>query len=208
MSAHTLRREADLARLQELSAASAGKLELLEATARPGRPIRLVVHCRTAASNTYPQLAQQGVTLRIDLPARYPFERPVLTVESRIFHPNIFASGVICQGEKWLPGEGLDLLVKRVIRLITFDHGHVNPSSAANRTAATWYLQQRVRTPGAFPTDQLDFLQAPPAGAATRNQMPRIVRNCPECGKGLRLPAGRSGSVACPGCGHEFHVTT
>jgi ubiquitin-protein ligase len=207
MSAHTLRREADLARLRELSAASAGKLELLEATPRPGKPIRVAVHCRTAASSAYPQLIQQGVTMRIDLPARYPFERPVVTVESRIFHPNIFASGVICQGEKWLPGEGLDLLVKRVMRLITFDPGHVNPASAANRAAAAWYLQQRVRTPEAFPTDRLDFLQTPPAGAA-RSEAQRVVRSCPVCGKGLRLPAGRSGTVACPGCGHEFQVAT
>jgi hypothetical protein len=211
MSAHTLRREADLARLRELSAASAGKLELLEAPARPGKAIRLAIHCRTAASNAYPQLTQQGVTLRIDLPARYPFERPVLTVESRIFHPNIFASGVICQGEKWLPGEGLDLLVKRVMRLVTFDAGHVNPASAANRAAAAWYLQQRARTPDAFPTDRLDFLQAPSAGApagASQGGEQRVVRSCPGCGKGLRLPAGRSGTVACPGCGHEFHVAT
>ena len=200
-SAHALRREADLARLHELAAQSAGRLELLEDAVRPGRPIRLAVHCRTAASAAYPQAHQAGVRLRIDLPSRYPFERPVLTVESPIFHPNIFASGVICQGDKWLPAEGLDLLLKRIIRLVTFDAGHVNPASAANRAAAAWYQQQRSRTPHAFPTDRLDFMTAAPAPE-------RVLRRCPACGKGLRLPAGRHGLVACPACRHEFDIAT
>jgi len=219
MSAHTLRREADLVRLRELAAQSAGRLELLEAPARSGLPIRLALRCRTAASSAYPQSRQDGVTLRIDLPSRYPFERPVLTVESRIFHPNIFASGVICQGEKWLAGEGLDLLVKRIARLVTFDPAHVNPASAANRTAAAWYLQQRGRTPEAFPTDRLEFAAAAGATAAAAASTgtaataggaagERVVRRCPSCGKGLRLAAGRRGTVACPACRHEFETTT
>lgn len=193
-SAHTLRREADMLRLRELAGQSGGRLELLEAPTRSGRPIRLAIDCRTAATSSYPQAQQDGVTLRIDLPARYPFERPVLTVETRIFHPNIFASGVVCQGDKWLPGEGLDLLVKRIVRLVTFDPAHVNPASAANRAAAAWYLQQRSKSPGAFPTDRIDF--------------GRVVRHCPACRKGLRLPAGKHGNVACPACGHEFEITT
>jgi hypothetical protein len=221
MTAHALRREADLARLRELALQSGGRVELLETPARAGRPIRLAIRCRTAGSNGYPQAHQDGVTLRIDLPSRYPFERPVLTVESRIFHPNIFASGVVCQGDKWLPGEGLDLLVKRIIRLVTFEPSHVNPSSAANRAAATWYLQQRSRTPDAFPTDRLAF--ADPAGAAGAtaaakaraasggaggNVVDRVIRRCPACGKGLRLPVGKQGVVACPACRGEFDVTT
>jgi hypothetical protein len=197
VSAHTLRRQADLARLRELAQRSAGRLELLDAA---GQAIRVALRCRTAGSSDYPQASQDGVTLRIDLPARYPFERPVLTVESRIFHPNVFASGVVCQGEKWLPGEGLDLLVIRVARLVTFEPGHVNPASAANRNAAAWYLQQRSKSPDAFPTDRLAFAGAvPPA---------RVVRSCPACGKQLRLPAGRQGTVACPACRREFDVQT
>ena len=206
MTAHALRREADLARLRELAALSGGRIGLLETPSRAGRPIRLSIRCRTAASDSYPQAAQEGVTLRIDLPSRYPFERPVLTVESRIFHPNVFASGVVCQGEKWLPGEGLDLVVKRIIRLVTFDPSHVNPASAANRTAAAWYLQQRSRTPQAFPTDHVDFASSGPAAAT--DEPSRVVRRCPACGKGLRLPTGKSGVVTCPACRHDVEVST
>ena len=224
MTAHALRREADIARLRELALESGGRIELLETPSHAGRPIRLAIRCRTAASEAYPQARQEGVTLRIDLPSRYPFERPVLTVESRIFHPNVFASGVVCQGDKWLPGEGLDLLVKRIIRLVTFDPAHVNPASAANRAAAAWYLQQRLKTPEAFPTDSPPF--ASTRSDATRSDATRsgvtaaagqgsgaettlrVVRRCPSCGKGLRLPTGRSGVVACPACGHDFDART
>jgi len=198
-SAHLLRRQADLTRLRELAAQSAGRLELLALPERSGRPIRLALACRTAGSGDYPQAQQHGVTLRIDLPARYPFERPVVTVESPIFHPNVFASGVVCQGEKWLPGEALDILVRRIARLVTFDAAHVNPGSAANRAAAAWYLPQRLRFPAAFPTDRLDFAAAAP---------PRVVRHCPACGKGLRLPVGREGTVECPACRREFTVAS
>jgi hypothetical protein len=208
-SAHTLRREADLARLRELCAQAGGRVEIVDDGGRPGRPIRLEIRCRTAASEDYPRVEQSGVRLRIDLPSRYPFERPVVTVESRIFHPNVFASGVVCQGEKWLPAEGLDLLLKRMIRLVTFDPAHVNPASAANRAAAAWYLQQRSRTPDAFPTDRFDFAAAVnAANAANAAPGERVVRRCPACGKGLRLPVGRQGRVACPGCRHEFDVST
>ena len=212
MSAHTLRREADIARLRELAAQSGGRLELRELPVRIGLPIRLALRCRTASSSAYPQAAEERVALRIDLPSRYPFERPVLTVESRIFHPNIFPSGVICQGEKWLAGEGLDLLVKRIARLVTFDPSHVNPSSAANRAAASWYLQQRNRTPDAFPTDRLDFAgtgSAARARGGDHAQPPdRVIRRCPACDKGLRLPVGKRGLVACPACRREFEVAT
>ena len=186
----------------------AGDSELLEAPSRAAATRSgCAIRCRTAASDAYPQAAQEGVKLRIDLPSRYPFERPVLTVESRIFHPNVFASGVVCQGEKWLPGEGLDLVVKRIIRLVTFDPGHVNPASAANRAAAAWYLQQRSRTPQAFPDRSRGLRSSArrPRRTAARH---RVVRRCPACGKGLRLPAGRRGVVACPACRHDFEVST
>ena len=196
MSAHQLRRAADLERLRALETASHGRLKLLAADPVPGRPIRLEMRCRTAADGRYPTHAVVGLTLRIDLPARYPFERPVVTIESPIFHPNVFASGLVCQGERWLPAEGLDLLVKRMIRLATFDPAHVNPASPANRAAAVWYLAQVSRTPEAFPTDRVEW------------DAERVVRPCPACGKSLRLPAGRRGMVTCPACRSAVEVQT
>lgn len=196
MSAHQLRRAADLDSLRALAVASRGRLKLLAADATPGRPIRLEMRARTAADARYPERATTSVILRIDLPARYPFERPQASIESPIFHPNVFTHGLVCQGERWLPAEGLDLLVKRVIRLATFDPAHVNPASPANRVAASWYLAQLARTPDAFPTDRIEW------------ETERVVRPCPACGKPLRLPAGRRGQVHCPACWQNVEIQT
>jgi hypothetical protein len=196
MSAHQLRRAADIERLRVLEAASGGRLKLIEADERPGRPIHLEYRCRTAGGEAYPSRAVVGVTLRIDLPSRYPFERPVVVVESPIHHPNVFTSGVVCQGDRWLPSEGLDLLVQRMIRLVTFDPAHVNPGSPANGAAANWYMRQRAQTPDAFPTDRVTW------------GMERVVRACPACGQSLRLPAGRRGMVNCPACRRSVEIET
>ena len=205
-SAHQLRRQADVERLHALAAASQGRLTVVEASPSGGAPIRVEIHCRSVASASYPGRATDRVRLRINLPARYPFERPTVTIETPIFHPNVFTSGVVCQGDRWIPSEGLDLLVKRMIRLITFDPAHVNPASAANRSAASWYLAQRSREPSTFPTDRLSFEKGRPD--AITDEATRVLRRCPHCQQALRLPVGRHGTVTCPSCRRDFDVTT
>ena len=196
MSAAELRRAADRAHLDALSSRSGGRLRVISHADRPGRPIRLAITCRTAGSSRYPEVDESEIRLRIDLPARYPFERPVITVESTIFHPNVFPNGTICQGDRWLPGDAMDILVRRIIRLLTFEPDHVNPASAANRTAANWYLALRRRQPAAFPTDRSTL------------DAERVVVPCPNCGAGLRLPTGRRGTVSCPRCRTDFEART
>ncbi len=206
MSAHQLRRQSAVERLRALAAARAGRLVLLEAAPTGGSPIRLEIRCRTAGSADYPARSVDRVGLRINLPARYPFERPQVTVESSIFHPNVFPSGTVCQGERWIASEGLDLLVRRMVRLVTFHPAHVNPASPANRSAASWYQHQVARTPAAFPTDQVAF--DTPAAAGPTAAGDRVVRQCPHCDQAMRLPAGRAGTVACPRCRRDFTVST
>lgn len=227
-SAHQLRRQADVERLQALAAASRGRVAVIEASPTGGSPIRVEIQCRTPTSTQYPARAAERVRMRINLPARYPFERPTVTIETPIFHPNIFTSGVVCQGDRWIASEGLDLLVRRMIRLVTYDPAHVNPGSAANRSAASWYLSQRSREPATFPTDRVvldDSGSAEPDAATTRvghdgdpasasartgiaGQGDRVVRHCPHCRQAVRLPAGRQGTVACPTCHRDFDVAT
>lgn len=206
-SAHQLRRQSDVERLRALAAASRGRITVIDASPTGGAPLRIEVQCRTAPSADYPARTTERVRIRINLPARYPFERPTVAIESPIFHPNVFTSGVVCQGDRWIASEGIDLLVQRMIRLVTFDPAHVNPGSAANRTAASWYVAQRSRQPALFPTDKLVFDepggQSSGAGAATR-----VLRHCPHCKQAMRLPAGRRGTVACPACHRDFDVVT
>ena len=220
-SAHQLRRQADVERLQALAASSGGRLSIIEAKASGGSPIRIEVQCRSVPSAAFPAQTAERVRLRINLPARYPFERPTVTIESPIFHPNVFTSGVVCQGDRWIASEGIDLLVQRMIRLVTFDPAHVNPGSAANRSAADWYLRQRSAAPALFPTDRLSF-EATAASAAAASSASgtststaastaaaaRVLRHCPHCQQAMRLPAGRQGTVSCPGCRRDFKVTT
>ncbi|MCX7891597.1 MAG: hypothetical protein N2544_04400 [Burkholderiales bacterium] len=200
---------ADTESLRGLAIASGGKIALLGVPA-PGTP-RFVVELgyATAGSAAYPARRQERTRIVIDLPARYPFEPPRATVTTPILHPNVFLSGLVCLGAKWLPSEGMDLFVQRLARLVTFDPLLVNVHSAANREALAWYLAARARHPEAFPTDRVDV--GGPAQGPARVQWreaDRAVVACPGCGGKLRLPAGRRGTVRCPKCANEFEAAT
>jgi hypothetical protein len=194
------RREADIERVRALAAASGGRLGLVALPA-PGSP-RFVLDLDyvTAGSRRYPAERQPRSRVAIELAARHPFEPPVARVLTPVFHPNVFASGIVCQGSKWLPSEGMDLFVRRIVRLLAFDPLLTNPGSAANGLAAQWYAAALRAHPEAFPTDR--------AALALGDAPARVLRTCPHCARQLRLPAGRNGAVKCPLCDRVFETTT
>lgn len=194
------RREADIERVRALAAGSGGRIGIVTVPA-PGSPrFVLDLDYATAGSRRYPDERQPRSRLAIDLAPRHPFEPPVARVLTPIFHPNVFASGVVCQGSKWLPSEGMDLFVRRIARLLVFDPMLVNTGSAANGAAAQWYVAQSRVHPHAFPTDR--------AALALGEAGERVMRTCPHCRRPLRLPAGKRGSVKCPLCERAFEVQT
>jgi hypothetical protein len=205
---------ADLERLRALAAASGGRIGLV-GTPAPGRFV-LELGYATAGSREYPTVDQTRTRLVIDLPARYPFQPPIATVMTPIFHPNVHPSGVVCLGGKWLPSEGMDLFVRRVARLLTFDPQLVNVHSAANPDALFWYLDGLRRHPGAFPSERIDVMLPDEHSARVSwrdteehtERTERVIRRCPRCGAQLRLPAGCSGTVRCPKCGSPFETAT
>lgn len=207
-----VRRAADLTRLRALAQASGGRVLVLEDT----RPDRYIVDLRysTVGSRDYPRLKQPAARVVIDLTARYPFQPPAASVVTPIFHPNVFASGLVCLGAKWLPSEGMDLFVQRIARLLTFDPLLLNLQSAANGEAMHWYRRAVTLHPQAFPTDrvQLDLSEEDRQRVQWQAQAPgpdaRVLVPCPQCAIKLRLPAGKAGSVRCPECGHSFSATT
>jgi ubiquitin-protein ligase len=75
-----------------------------------------------------------------------------VSIKTPIIHPNVYTSGVVCLGTKWLPTQGLDLLVGRLAQIVTFDPNVLNGQSPANRDALSWYESQRRRHPKDFPT--------------------------------------------------------
>lgn len=206
-----VRRAADLARLRSLAQTSGGKISVLE----DARPDRYVVDLRylTAGSRDYPRVKQPASRVVIDLGARYPFQPPAANVVTPIFHPNVFASGLVCLGATWLPSEGMDLFVQRIARLLTFDPLLLNLHSAANGEAMHWYRRVASLHPDAFPTDRvaLDLAETPKPGVQWQ-QAPaageRVPVPCPHCAATLRLPAGKSGTVRCPKCARDFSTAT
>jgi hypothetical protein len=210
------RRDVDIERVRTLAAASGGRIGIVTLPVA-GRP-RFVLDLgyATVGSNRYPAVRQASSRIAIDLAPRHPFQPPVTTVLTPIFHPHVFSSGIVCIGAKWLPSEGMDLFVHRVVRLLAFDPLLMNPYSIADGAAHAWYQAVLRRHPEAFPTDA-DALalvvEGPVRGGSARvdpgvEPAERVIRHCPHCRAGLRLPAGRSGAVRCPSCGRDFQTNT
>lgn len=211
MSAFDERRNQDIQKLTQLAAQSAGRLRIGNISGNPVNNIELEFHLKTAASSEYPNKISSVSKLQISLPARYPFVEPAVTVSTPILHPNVYTSGRVCLGVKWLPTNGLDLLVKRLAQIIAFDPVILNEKSPANGSALSWYTGAKKRFPSSFPTDDfnLDAPQKSP-GIKWSNMSPEAPKGtvrCPNCTVNLSAPVGKRLKLTCPKCGHGFEAT-
>lgn len=212
MNAATERRRQDLARRQSVCAASGGRVRVVSHSGEPPNEITVELTCRAAASNEYPTRAAARVRARIQLPARYPFHPPLVFLDPPVYHPNVYPSGQVCLGNKWLPTEGLDLLVKRLAQIITFDPAVLNTRSPANPAAVHWYQLTASRWPAAFPTDSIAFGTAAASQPVIRwknvdtDTSAWAIVLCANCNQSLRVPHRRDAQLRCPACGHTFRV--
>jgi len=154
-----IRREQDMVRLRQLIRDSDGRIRLIGATGDPVDRLKLVLRYRTAANAQYPEQSRDSSDVDIVLPTRYPFVAPKVTIKTPIFHPNVYTSGQVCLGETWIASEGLDLLVRRLIRLITFDPLVSGGLPPANQMASGWYRRLAKQSPAVFPTETVEFAQ-------------------------------------------------
>jgi hypothetical protein len=161
MDAGAERRYSDLRKLEALCAASDGRVRLVAHSGAPPTQVDIELQCRTAGSSEYPREAITRVRARINLPARYPLHQPQVLLTPVVFHPNVYASGAVCLGATWLPTEGLDLLVKRLAHIITFDPAVVNAVAPANASAGEWYRTAVTGFPSDFPTDDFGSVFEP-----------------------------------------------
>jgi hypothetical protein len=80
--------------------------------------------------------------------------------------------------ERLLPSEGMDLFVRRIVRLLAFDPLLVNTGSAANGAAAQWYAAQSREHPHAFPTDRAALALGRDRRRLRSPRWPRARRRC------------------------------
>jgi ubiquitin-protein ligase len=153
MSAFAQRRKEDLQKLRQLAASHPARITIAKVSGDPPNEIEVVLTFKTAPSQQYPRVVQERTHVVVSLPARYPFVAPTVIIRTPILHPNVYVGGTVCLGTTWLPASGLDLLVKRLIQIITFDVTVLNEQSPANRDALAWYQSTRAQNPQAFPTD-------------------------------------------------------
>lgn len=152
MTAHATRREQDVVKLKALAAESGGKVRVIGVSGSPPSSVDVEIHLPTAGDRSYPRSVQQSTRLAIELGSRYPFVEPRVVIKTPILHPNVYSSGQVCLGAKWLPTQGLDLLVKRLIQIVTYDLSILNEKSPANRDALTWFAATQRENPLSFPT--------------------------------------------------------
>lgn len=202
----------DLRKIEELSKSVNGRVQVKSTSGNPANRIVLEIDYPTAPSKDYPKKVQQKTEVKIELLSRYPFQEPSATITTPIYHPNVYNSGKICFGTKWLPTQGLDLLVRRIIQIITFDETILNEDSPANGQALSWYRSAVRIHPEAFPTDKLIIKEQPKKKMSWSNMGvnpdQKVVVSCPECKGSLRVPAGKKLNATCPKCNHKFLVTT
>lgn len=211
------RREQDIKKIEELARSSGGLIKITDVKGSPINQVSLELSYKTASDKYYPENICSTTKVQIEFTARYPFQEPNAVFKTKVFHPNVYSSGKICFGTKWLPTEGLDLLVKRIVQIITFDQSILNESSPANGEALTWYKKTKQKHPGAFPTQSVSFNNTQTKPKMKWNDKStdvddgtsgRVIVNCPNCNKQLRVPTGKRGTIKCPNCNETFEIST
>jgi ubiquitin-protein ligase len=210
------RRNQDVQKLRDLEAKTSDRVRIVHVGGRPPSEIEVELQFRTASSKQYPSVIQNVTRLLIRLPARYPFVEPVVNIVTPIIHPNIYPSGRVCLGLLWVPSFGLDLLVQRIIQIVTYDPTILNEASPANYDALLWYREARKANAWAFPTDRLmlsladrqkaiKWVDKSPAAVASPPANLTIV-SCPTCRSQVQVPAAHSPQLQynCPKCGKAF----
>jgi ubiquitin-protein ligase len=210
MNAHDQRRMQDIQKLEKMEQDLKGRVKVARVNGTPPSEVELHFNLKVASSERYPQEVGTVTKCVISLPARYPFVEPSVTVTTPIIHPNIYTSGKICLGQKWMPSFGLDLLAKRIIQIITYDPNVIDLNPPANSSAASWYKKALAQNRSAFPTDRMDFNSTEKLGGISWKPMAsepaKSIVKCPQCASALSVPSGKTLDVKCPKCSTGFRI--
>jgi len=89
-------------------------------------------------------LERDSHILELNLSLGYPRRAPQCRMLTPVFHPN-FDDSMVCIGDFWAASEGLDDLIIRVGRMISYQE--YNTKSPLNGLAAKWAAQNRHLLP-------------------------------------------------------------
>ena len=97
-------------------------------------------------------------TVTVQLPAGYPRDKPLVTADTAVFHPNFGANPgeEVCIGDYWSPARGLADIIVAVGEMIQFQRYNVR--SPLNSVAARWVAANE----SAFPVGTVNLYQAEP----------------------------------------------
>jgi ubiquitin-protein ligase len=130
---------------------------LIQITGTAGMPpevYRFVYNIKGLFVSATGEIQERGQHyLEVNLSLGYPRRAPQCRMMTPVFHPN-FDDSTVCIGDFWAASEGLDDLIIRIGRMISYQE--FNTKSPLNGLAAKW-AEQNARF---FPVDPRDM--APP----------------------------------------------
>jgi len=109
-------------------------------------------------------LERDSHVLEVNLTLGYPRRAPQCRILTPVFHPN-FDDSMVCIGDFWAASEGLDQLIIRIGRMISYQE--YNTKSPLNGLAAKWAAQNS----NLLPIDPRPV--APPLNGASGAQAPQ-----------------------------------
>lgn len=108
----------------------------------------MTIHVHTFVSQTR---TVDQIKVKVTLPPTYPTNAPIIQAigeegQSRPYNPNWHRDGKYC-GNIWNIKESLGNHIVRMIQTLQYDPLIINPGSAANGEANSWYLNNKERFP-------------------------------------------------------------
>jgi ubiquitin-protein ligase len=132
--------------------------------------------------------------LEVNLSLGYPRRAPQCRMLTPVFHPN-FDDAMVCIGDFWAASEGLDDLVIRIGRMISYQE--YNTKSPLNGLAAKWAAQNT----NLLPIDSRNIapaLQSKEAVPATAATEPAAAQPQPAVASESAVPAAQGQEQASP----------
>src|SRR5271168_1409156 len=115
---------------------------LIEISGTAGMPpeiYRFAYHIKGLYVADNGEILERNVhVLEVNLSLGYPRRAPQCRMLTPVFHPN-FDDSMVCIGDFWAASEGLDQLIIRIGRMITYQE--YNTKSPLNGLAAKWAAQ-------------------------------------------------------------------